>query len=86
VTTYLMTIHSFAGLIAQPDRARDIGFYGGYRILYVRPYPDFLSVYAVTLDAGESSAHIGLPANTLICVNHATPDDPTSGTMIDEDS
>jgi len=81
-----MTIHSFAGLIARPDRAHDIGFYGGCRILYVRPYPDFLSVYAVTLDAGESSAHIGLPANTLICVNQATPDAPTSGTMIDGDS
>jgi len=81
-----MTIHSFAELIAQPDRARDIGFYGGYRILYVEPYPDFLNIYIVTLDAGEGSVYIRLPANTLICVNHATPDDPTSGTMINEDS
>ena len=84
--TYLMSIRSFAGLIAQPDRARDIGFYGGYRILYVEPYPDFLNIYIVTLDADEGSAYIRLHASTLICVNHATPDDPTSGTMIDGDS
>jgi len=86
VTTYLMTIHSFAELIARHDCAHDIGFYGGYRILYVEPYPDFLNIYTVTLDEGEGSVYIRLPANTLICVNHATPDDPTSGTMIDEDS
>ena len=84
--TYLMSIRSFAELIAQPDRAHDIGFYGGCRILYVEPYPDFLNIYIVTLDAGEGSAYIRLHASTLICVNHATPDAPTSGTMIDEDS
>jgi len=76
-----MTIHSFVSLIARHDCARDIGFYESYRILYVEPYPDFLNIYIVTLDADEGSAYIRLHASTLICVNHATPDDPTSGTM-----